>query len=234
MERPTSPPPPWRAGLRSARAHLVPGIVLQVLALVLVVSYYRSPLAHAALARLMDVRRSAGVGFGMATTALFGGFLPYVYMRCWRDATGVPRYNGRQGLCLAAFWAYKGLEVDLFYRLMAHIFGPGHDPATILRKALVDQFIYCPVLAVPVMVIVYSWMDDRFRLAGVASDLRTPGWYARRVFPLLISNFGVWAPAVAIIYALPTPLQLPLQNIVLCFYTLLIAHQTRPRPAHRT
>jgi hypothetical protein len=34
-------------------------------------------------------------------------------------------------------------------------------------------------------------------------------------------------PAVAIIYLLPTPLQLPLQNIVLCFYTLVVAHQVR-------
>jgi hypothetical protein len=47
------------------------------------------------------------------------------------------------------------------------------------------------------------------------------------VLPTLIANFGVWVPAVAIIYALPTPLQLPLQNLVLCFFTLLLAHLNR-------
>jgi hypothetical protein len=33
-------------------------------------------------------------------------------------------------------------------------------------------------------------------------------------------------PAVLLIYTMPTPLQLPLQNLVLCFYTLLVAHLT--------
>jgi hypothetical protein len=42
----------------------------------------------------------------------------------------------------------------------------------------------------------------------------------------MVANMGVWLPAVIIIYALPTPLQLPLQNIVLCFYTLIVAYQT--------
>jgi hypothetical protein len=49
-------------------------------------------------------------------------------------------------------------------------------------------------------------------------------WYRRKVLPVLISNLGVWVPTVCIIYALPTALQLPLQNLVLCFFTLLLAH----------
>jgi hypothetical protein len=40
----------------------------------------------------------------------------------------------------------------------------------------------------------------------------------------MIANIAVWIPAVAIIYALPTALQLPLQNLVLLFFTLLLAH----------
>ena len=57
----------------------------------------------------------------------------------------------------------------------------------------------------------------------MAADFRTRGWYARTVLPTLIANFGVWVPAVAIIDALPTPLQ----NLVLCFFTLLLAHLNR-------
>jgi hypothetical protein len=47
----------------------------------------------------------------------------------------------------------------------------------------------------------------------------------------MIANFAVWVPAVAIIYALPTALQLPLQNLVLLFFTLLLAHLNR-RQSH--
>jgi len=218
--------PPWRAGLRSARAHLVPGLFLQALALALVWSYYRSPAANAALSRLMEFRRRTGFSFAIVSTAIFGGALPFAYLRRFRGKGGRARYDWRQGAALTAFWAYKGFEVDLFYRILSRTVGAGHDVSTIVAKAMIDQFLYCPLIAVPVMVAAYGWIDGHFSAAPALADVRAPGWFARRVLPVLISNFGVWAPAVAIIYALPTPLQLPLQNLVLCFYTLLIAHQT--------
>ena len=62
---------------------------------------------------------------------------------------------------------------------------------------------------------------------SVIADFRTPRWYARRALPMLLANIGVWLPLVCIIYALPTPLQLPLQNIVLCFFTLMLANMSQ-------
>jgi hypothetical protein len=73
----------------------------------------------------------------------------------------------------------------------------------------------------------YDWTNSHFRGSALVADMRAGGWIRRRVVPVLISNLGVWLPAACIIYALPTPLQLPLQNLVLCFFTLLVAHQTR-------
>lgn len=93
-----------------------------------------------------------------------------------------------------------------------------------------DQFLYCPLIAVPLTALAYAYTETHFNTRAVLTDLRAPSWYARRVVPLLISNLGVWVPAVCIIYALPTPLQLPLQNIVLCFFTLLLAHLARQKP----
>jgi len=40
---------PWAAGLRSARANLLPGFILQGLALALVVAFYRHAPTHALL-----------------------------------------------------------------------------------------------------------------------------------------------------------------------------------------
>jgi len=220
---------PWRAGLRSARANLAPGFVLQFGALALVVAYYRLPAAGAALGRIAGWRADLGVGFPMLTTGLFGGVLPFLYLRA-RAATRA-RYTWAQGAAIAAFWTYKGLEIDLWYRLLAWSVGPGHGAGTIALKTFLDQFVYCPLLAIPVTAVVYEWTESRFSRAALAADLRAPAWYRRRVLPLLLSNLGVWLPAVCIIYALPTPLQLPLQNIVLCFFTLLVAHQVRRTPA---
>jgi hypothetical protein len=46
----------------------------------------------------------------------------------------------------------------------------------------------------------------------------------------LMSTWAVWIPAVAIIYCLPPPLQIPLFNLVLCFWVLVLSFISR-RPA---
>jgi hypothetical protein len=218
---------PWKAGLRGARANLGPGLVLQVAALVIVLAYYHHAPTHAAFERLMAFRASTGFIFGILSTGLFGGVLPFLYLRSNPETRDHHRWS--EGMLLTAFWAYKGLEIEIWYRILAHVVGPGHDAATIVTKSFLDQFVYCPLFAVPLTVLVYKWNAVDFDFRAVAADFRASGWYGRSALPTLLANLGVWVPAVAIIYALPTPLQLPLQNLVLCFFTLLLAHLNRPR-----
>jgi hypothetical protein len=213
---------PWKAGLRGARANLLPGFVLQVTALVVVLAYYHHTPTRAAFEQLTVFRAHTGFAFGVVSTGFFGGLLPFLYLRSIPASRH--QYGWRQGLLLTAFWGYKGLEVEIWYRLLARVVGEGHDIATIVIKSLLDQGVYCPILAVPLTVVVYQWNAAGFSFRAVAADFRTPGWYARSVLPTLLANAGVWIPAVAIIYSLPTPLQLPLQNLVLVFFTLLLAH----------
>lgn len=213
---------PWHAGLRGARANLWPGFALQLAALALVLAYYRHDATRALLTRVAELRAETGFVSGMVSTGLFGGAIPFLFLRAQRGAR--PRYTWAQGAVLTAFWSYKGLEVELLYRGLARVVGTGVDVTTIAMKMLIDQFIYCPLIAVPPTVLCYTWVETHFNATVVAADVRAPGWYRRRVLPVLISNLGVWLPAVCIIYALPTPLQLPLQNLVLCFFTLMLAH----------
>jgi len=214
--------PPWKAGLRGARANLGPGLVLQIVALAVVLAYYHHAPTRAAFERVMAFRARTGFAFGIVSTGVFGGLLPFLYLRT--NPASRTQYGWRQGLLLTAFWAYKGLEIEIWYRVLAHVVGEGHDAATIVTKSLLDQCVYCPVFAVPLTVLVYKWNALAFSFRAVWDDFRSPGWYGRSVLPTLLANLGVWLPAVAIIYALPTPLQLPLQNLVLVFFTLLLAH----------
>jgi len=221
---------PWRSGLRGARANLLPGVCLQVAAVVLVVAFYHHQPTRDALSQLATWREHAGVVFAMASTGFFGGLVPFIFLRS-QPATR-SRYTWAQGAAITAFWTYKGLEVDLWYSLLARVVGEDHGFRTIAIKSLLDQFVYCPFFAVPISAVVYFWTETHFSRAAVIADIRGRDWYRRSVLPVLISNLGVWLPAVCIIYALPTPLQLPLQNLVLCFFTLLVAHQTqRASPA---
>lgn len=220
---PSSPvEPPWRTALRGARATIGPALVLQVAALALVFAYYNHDATRAALQRLAEFRAEKGFLFGVISTGLVGGLLPFLYLRSRRATRG--RYTWTQGLGLVAFWSYKGLEIEIFYRFLARVVGEGADLMTIFTKMVIDQFVYCPFFAVPSTVLVYAWIDANYEAKPVAKDLRQPQWYRRRVLPPLLSNVAVWVPAVCLIYALPTPLQLPMQNLVLCFFTLLLAH----------
>jgi hypothetical protein len=221
---------PWHAGLRAARAHLVPGLVLQACAIMLVVAYYRYPPAHAALEALAAFRERTGWLYGIVATAIFGGVLPFAYMKL--DPATRDRYTPAQGAFFLMFWAYKGFEVDLWYRVLNVVVGPGHGPAAVATKMFLDQFVYCPIWAVPSETLLFAWCETRFDAARVKADFRAKGWYARRALPLLVGNLGVWLPAVCAIYALPLPLQLPLFNLVLCFFTLMLLHMVqRGEPA---
>jgi hypothetical protein len=166
-----------------------------------------------------------GVIFPILSTGFFGGVLPLWYLRTRRQTRA--QFTWAQSAAITAFWSYKGFEIDLFYRLLARFVGPENDLPTIAIKTAFDLFVYCPLFSVPVTVLVYDWVGGHFDAREWLAGIKIPGWFRRKIVPLLISNTLVWLPTVCIIYALPTPLQLPLQNLVLCFYTLLVAHQSQ-------
>ena len=213
--------PVWRAGLRGARANLVPGLALQAAAVALVLAYYRWPAAQAVLRQATELRGQFGVLFPIAITTLCGGVIPFLYLRA-QPATREAHPWGDLRFFMI-YWAYRGFEIDLLYRVLAHTVGTGHDVGTLVAKVMIDQFVYCPLVAVPGMVLAFGWRAEGYSWSRLRARMR--GRFLRHeILPLFIANCAVWIPAVSAIYALPLPLQLPLCNVVLCFYTLLVAH----------
>ncbi len=224
--------PVWQAGLRGARANLVPGLALQVFAVVLVLAYYRWPAAEAALRGATEWRARFGVLFPIGITMLFGGVVPFLYLRALPATRAT--HPWRDFWFYAGYWAYRGFEIDLLYRVLAHFVGTGRDIGTLAAKVSLDMFVYCLLLAVPMMVLSFGWRAEGYSWRRLRERMR--GRFLRHeVLPLYITNCAIWIPAVTAVYALPLPLQLPLCNIVLCFYTLLVshmaAHQAKMRAA---
>lgn len=213
--------PVWRAGLRGARANLAPGLALQVAAVALVLAYYRWPAAEAALRGVTEWRGHFGVLFPIGITALFGGLIPFLYLRAQAATRAAHPWSDLW--FFLTYWAYRGFEIDLFYRVLARVVGTGHDVGTLAAKVALDQFVYCSLVAVPVMVLTFGWRAEGYSWARLMARFRGRFW-RHEVLPLYIANCAIWIPAVTAIYALPLPLQLPLCNVVLCFYTLLVAH----------
>lgn len=216
---------PLRTAWCAARANFVPGLLLQAFAGALVACYLLHPPTRAALESLAAFRSRIGWPFAVVSTALFGAVLPFLVLHL-NPATR-PRYRLPQRLVLTLFWGYKGLEISAFYALQAWWFGEGQSVGVILAKTMVDQFIYGPLIAIPGTWLVYTWVQVNFDRQALWAELQRPQLYRQAMLPLLIAGWSVWLPAVAIIYVLPTALQLPLQNIVCCFFTLLIVFITR-------
>src|SRR4051812_7732046 len=66
---------PWQAGWRSAKVLFGPGLVLQVVALGMVLSYYYLPSAHQGFLSLAQWRTEGGYLFSAVASALCGGVM---------------------------------------------------------------------------------------------------------------------------------------------------------------
>ncbi|MDP2137811.1 MAG: hypothetical protein Q8J74_08145 [Candidatus Didemnitutus sp.] len=224
---------PWRVGLHSARATALPGLVLITAAGLVVAAYYFSPPVHAALEAFAAFRIRGGFLYSALTTAFFAGLIPFLYLH-FHPGT-VARHPWPHVIFFVVFWGYKGVEIDLLYRVQALLFGDQVDWLTITKKMLVDQLIYNPFIAAPYGLLLYAWKDAGFRWAAPLADFRAPRWFWRRVLPVMIAVWGVWVPSVCLIYALPLALQLPLNSLVNTFWVILFSlitlQQNRPAEA---
>jgi hypothetical protein len=217
-------PGPLRQGLDAARANLVPGLILQGVALAFVLAYFYWPPANEALGAVADFKQRLGYLFSLPSTAFFGGVLPLFFFS-FQKGGGEERPWSHLAFYVI-FWAIKGFEVDTLYRFQAWLFGDNREAATLVCKVLVDQFLYVPFWAAPSMALGYLWKDSGYSLKTWRARLG-PRWIKRRILPLLLANWFVWVPAVAIIYCVELPLQLPLQNLILCMWCLMVSFMTR-------
>lgn len=207
----------FHSGLSAARKNWIPGTGLSCIAVLLIILYTYTDPVTAFFDHIAETRQRVGLPFGMLSTALFGGALPLLLRRLLLKRAAAPH----EVFFSVAFWAYKGVEVGALYELQAWLWGEGNDPATLALKVFVDQAIYCPLLAVPTMVLGYLWQTNRFSLRRTRAALREEGYWPRAL-PVLITNAALWVPAVTVIYLFPTPLQLVLQNLILSIWVLLL------------
>ena len=213
-------------GVAAAKANLRPAAALWVLGLAVLGAYYATDTGREALQRLAEVRDAYGLGYAMVATAAFGGAIPWLVMRS-RRAT---RARATVGLLvfMCVLWMEKGVEVHLLYAGLAMLLGDSNALPVIAGKVALDQGLYAPFYAVPSLLLAYRLHDARYRWGALAAVAHRR-WWIDRALPVILANSAVWTPAVAMIYALPLALQLPMQNLVLCFWSLILVFMTDPR-----
>lgn len=226
-----------RLGLSSAKENALPGFILWTFAVAIIVGYYHVPLITRILLALGEIKADSGYLYSAVATALFGGTIPFLWKRLTqyrKPSPGEEAFNPwnvapwKAGVFLTAFWCWKGIEIDFFYRLQSVFFGSGAAAGTIIPKVLVDQFVYNPLWAGWTQILAYWWLDQAF----TGKSLKDPALWnsmGSRLVTILISTWGVWIPMVTIIYSMPPNLQVPLFNIALCFWGLMLASLTKEK-----
>ena len=206
--------------LAAMKANLLPGIILQLFALALVTCYFYIPSVNTFCGKIANIKQDYGFFFSGLSTAIFGGLIPFALLLLRKKISKELIIS--HGLFFFLFWFYKGIEVDALYRLQSLMFGNSNDALTITKKVFFDQLVYNFIYAAMAMTLLYHWKDCGFSFRKWKESLDRE-MFTETIPVILLSTWMVWFPATAIIYSLPENLQIPLFNIVLCFFVLLVS-----------
>jgi hypothetical protein len=224
-------PGPFAVGLAALRRYWRPFVLIQSVAIALGLAYRFSDTVRAVCVVLARWKTAGGVPFAALAGAVAGGLLPelakwIVARRPSAAAAALPdtrrgRAQARRDVLFnAAFFAVNSVLVDGLYRTAAHLFGNDARLQTIVRKIAFDQFVFTPTcLALTVALFLlrrrgWSWQRTRPALRR--------GFLSTRVLPLLVPCWCFWIPIVAIVYALPGPLQFLMFVFALAAWSLIM------------
>lgn len=209
---------PWRAGLRAARANVVPGLLVQVVMVSLLLAYFFHPPMRELLERLAEVKSRWGYAYSILAAVIAGGVVPEL-LRIFVFQNREFRRSNLSNLVFAGiFWAGIGVLVDAFYRLQAIWWGDEATAAAVIPQVLVDQFIFSPLITAPLTTWLYEWKNRGYRMR---SDFFTLTYYRDHIFPTLVAIWGVWIPIVTVLYLLPETLQIPMYSLALTMWVML-------------
>ncbi|HYF36138.1 MAG TPA: hypothetical protein VD994_12665 [Prosthecobacter sp.] len=209
----------WGTILAALRANRLPCVLLNVVVVALVWSYYQWPQAAAMWEAVAEFRLRWSYGFSFFATILAAAVLPTGIQ--WLFGTLPPRGRLKRLVSLTVFWGYRGMEIDLLYRCQALLFGQGNDARTLAAKVAVDQFVYSALWAVPTYAVALRFIALGNSWRRTRESLGRKFW--TRTYPtILVTNWLIWIPTVALVYSLPGPLQFPLFSVVMCFFVLIV------------
>lgn len=222
----TNASPLWFICKEGFRRNRFPALVLQLFAASILGLYFFVPALKPGFEAIGRFKSAHDPWYGILATVLFGGVIPWAVMvHRGRIKKGE---QGKHLLFYIAFWGLQGAMVDALYTLQHQWFGPGPGLKILLLKMLVDQIPYNLIWATPNSLFLYGWKDAGFSWARFRQTHPSPT-LARKFATIQLSAWVVWVPAVLMIYSLPPDLQIPLFNLVLCFFSLVLAFVTRAK-----
>lgn len=203
---------------KAISANLLPGMCLQLFALTIGLSYFYWPASQQVFQFFADLKAQYGALYAMISTAIFGGLLPFLYLFLSGKIKFLPF---PQLLFYLTVWAMLGGLINAFYAFQVVLFGEGTDWLTIAKKTAFDQFVFSTFLTGPFIALAFLWKDQRFNWQN--TKMYFDDLIKVQIPTTVVTTWIIWIPAVSLIYMMPSNLQIPMFNLVLCFFVLILA-----------
>jgi hypothetical protein len=131
-----------------------------------------------------------------------------------------------------------GTEIQILYTLQGKVWAELPKWLEVGISTVIDQFVFVPFWAVWTLVLAYFWKDHGYSVKRTREAMGGGfiHWYREKVWPVVVTNWFIWVPSVIMIYSLPAPLRLPLMQMILCLFVLVITiiMHKRPDPERQT
>ena len=203
---------------RAMIANLFPGLCLQLFAFSIGLAYFYWPASQPVFNVIADLKAQYGSAYAIISTAIFGGLLPFLYI--WLSGK-VRVMIWQQCLFYILIWALLGWLINEFYGVQVILFGEGTDWLTIVKKTAFDQFVFSTFLTGPFIALAFLWKDQQFNWQQ--TKMHFADLIKVQIPTTVVTTWIIWIPAVSVIYMMPSNLQIPLFNLVLCFFVLILA-----------
>lgn len=185
-----------------------------------VFSYYWIEGSQDIFNRVADLKAKMGVFFAAACTVCSGGIIPELIKRVFRPK-GTSPPSGGELMHQFVMWAWVGILVDRFYMLQNALFGDSNDAATLVIKVLADQFVFTPLVSLPLIALWFMLRESNYNFGRFRSML-SYSTIRDRVLPLWTTCLIFWPVMLCIVYSLPAPLQFPLFLLGNSAYSILM------------
>ena len=188
------------AGIRAAKANLLPGLIVQVAMLVVVLGYYFYPPTTEWLDAMARVKARWGFVYSAGAAVIAGALLPELLRILVFQKGRIQRRNGWNLMYTVPFWGIMAV--------------------TVVKKVVFDQFIYSPLFSGPLTVWFYDF-KNRGPQVTPPREFLTWRHYRAAVLPVMFATWGVWIPVVSILYSLPPLLQIPMYILALTLWVMI-------------
>jgi hypothetical protein len=207
--------------IRAIKQHYLPILLIQISAIIFVISYYHSPHIQAFCEQISKWKTEGGYIFSIWTIIVAGIAIPELAKILTGKPSRINKAWVHDTVFNAFFFGFLGFVGDAFYRFQSFTVGEGHDLKTLCTKVFIDQFIWNPFIINPIITSIFLIRENHYNIIrGICSF----GWrtYRTRIIPILGPVWIYWIPTVSCIYAMPASLQFPLFLCAFSAWSMLL------------